>query len=211
MSSSNCQEVYSITNQKMGVPRCPSHTPAAPVPEVVVSNTLSFWRQSGKRHWVTIEGQSMLPLIQHGDRVLVTHGIARIRRGSVVVFRRERKLIAHRLLRLRRDRSGQFVTKGDNATQFDEPVAQDNVLGHVVAVERNGQIFVLETKAWRSIGWVLATATLFVAASYARVRSIKRRTLGSSSLPGARLVHRCSGATLRTVMGIVTWLCGVGR
>ena len=53
----------------------------------------------------------MVPAILDGDRVLVAHGCAGVRRGDVLVFRLDGLLIAHRVLHVKDGDDGlKFVT-----------------------------------------------------------------------------------------------------
>jgi len=84
-------------------------------------------------------GGSMRPAICHGD--LLTVGpvaTSNISPGSVAVYRRFDRLLAHRVVRIDADDSGApvFVLRGDAAGDCDAPVAASQMLGEVVRVER---------------------------------------------------------------------------
>jgi hypothetical protein len=84
-------------------------------------------------------GGSMRPAICHGD-VLTVGPVApmNITPGSVAVYRRSDRLLAHRVVRIDADDSGAlvFVLCGDAASGCDAPVAATQMLGEVVKVER---------------------------------------------------------------------------
>ena len=84
-------------------------------------------------------GASMGPAICHGD-VLTVGPVApsNITPGSVAVYRRFDRLLAHRVVRIDADDSGAlvFVLCGDAASGCDAPVAASQMLGEVVKVER---------------------------------------------------------------------------
>ena len=84
-------------------------------------------------------GGSMQPAICHGD-VLTVVPVApsNITPGSVALYRRFDRLVAHRVVRIDADHSGApvFVLRGDAATGCDAPVAASQMLGEVVKVER---------------------------------------------------------------------------
>jgi len=84
-------------------------------------------------------GTSMGPAICHGD-VLTVGPVAPsgITPGSVAVYRRFDRMIAHRVVRIDADHSGApvFVLRGDAASGCDAPVAASQILGEVVKVER---------------------------------------------------------------------------
>jgi hypothetical protein len=142
----------------------------------------------------------MLPLIREGDRLLVSHNLATLHRGSVVVFWQGERLIAHRLLRIIPASPPRFVTKGDNSWGFDEISTADDLLGHVLTLQRGENVIALDSRKWRAIGWLVATATLAVAIPYDALRSVKQRLGGHKTLPGIRLVRWCLQAILTMVL-----------
>jgi hypothetical protein len=150
-----------------------------PIPGHVLEAALDEWGQAGEQHQIPISGNSMWPAIHHGDRVLVAHGCAGVRRGDVLVFRRDGQLIAHRVMRITGgDADPTFVTKGDNAPQFDPPLSADEIVGRVLAVERDGQHMSLDTPAWRALGWLAAVGTLAWTRLYGWGWELKQRGLG---------------------------------
>ncbi len=156
-----------------------SNTKGAPLPGHVLEAVLDVWGQAGEQHFIPITGNSMLPLIRDGDHVLVAHGCAGLRRGDVVVFRHEGRLIAHRVLCIYDgDARPTFVTKGDNAPQFDSPLSADEIVGRVLAVERGSRYMPLDTAAWRVLGWLMAVSTLAWTKLYGWSRDLKQRLLG---------------------------------
>jgi signal peptidase I len=87
---------------------------------------------------IKARGGSMIPFIWDGDRVLVRPaGSAEILVGDVICYETSPgRLFLHRVIK--RDRE-QFVTKGD-ALDFTDLVSPGQVLGKVVAVERDGRV-----------------------------------------------------------------------
>ena len=84
-------------------------------------------------------GGSMQPAICHGDLLTVVPvAPANITLGSVALYRRFDRLVAHRVVRIDADDLGApvFVLRGDAATGCDAPVAASQMLGEVVKVER---------------------------------------------------------------------------
>lgn len=138
-------------------------TPAsqASLSDTLLEATLNIWSQARRQHLIPITGRSMLPLIQEGDRVLVKHGCADVRRGDVIVFRHEGRLIAHRVLRLDRSPSEAiFITKGDHAVRCDPPVRAAKILGRVLTVQRDSRQMSLDTSLWRQAGRLIAVGML---------------------------------------------------
>jgi hypothetical protein len=93
----------------------------------------------GKPFRFRAKGFSMTPFVKDGDVVTVApFSGASPRLGEVVAFIRPEtgKLVVHRIV----GKSGDsYLIKGDNVHDEDERIREVNVLGRVVAVERNGQ------------------------------------------------------------------------
>jgi signal peptidase I len=118
----------------------------------------------------------MLPLLREGDAVLVAYGRDQIQRGNVVLFRQKGKLVAHRVWKITQDDGGPIlVTKGDSLFTFDAPLPKERIVGRVVAVERNGRQFRLDSPGWQAAGWLIAVATLCVAVPVRGGQALLRR------------------------------------
>ncbi len=182
-------------NAKTDQPTLPSH---------VIEAALDVWSQAEERHFVPITGSSMLPFIQDGDRVLVAHGHTGVRRGDVVVFRREGQMVAHRVIRTHgSDASPTFVTKGDNAPQFDPPLSADEIVGRVLAIERDARHTSLDTAAWRVLGWLIAVGTLAWTRLYGWSWALKRRLLGPQPNRVTAALRRSALALYSLVLKVV--------
>ena len=148
----------------------------------VLDTVLNVWTLAGEKHYIPITGRSMFPLIRNGDQVLVAHGCAGIRRGEVIVFRHDGKLIAHRVLRISKNEAGHmFLTKGDNVLQFDPPLRANEIVGRVLAIKRGEQQISLDTTIWRITGLFIAIGTLTWMRLYGWGRFFPRRLLGLHS------------------------------
>ena len=101
-----------------------------------------------------VGGSSMLPAIRPGDILEVrARRAVDVRSGSVVLFQRGGRLFAHRVVH----RDGAFlVTRGDALDHPDCAIAEAQLLGEVVAVERRGR-----TVAARPTALARAAAFLF--------------------------------------------------
>jgi hypothetical protein len=86
-------------------------------------------------------GQSMRPAIEDGEAALVEPvRPAQVRRGDIILYRFERGVIAHRVRRIeKRGKEFVFTTRGDASRTDDAPVTETDLLGRVVAVERDGR------------------------------------------------------------------------
>ena len=78
---------------------------------------------------VKVHGSSMLPAIQPGDVLQVRRSGGHPSPGAVVLFRRDGRLVAHRVLAHTPD--GHVVTRGDALASPDAPVRADDVIGVV--------------------------------------------------------------------------------
>ena len=91
-----------------------------------------------------VTGSSMLPAIRSGDILLIRHCDAdEPVVGDVVLFTRERRLFAHRVVA----RSGAgLVTQGDGVPQSDPRVDGTELLGKVLQVLRRGRCLPMRRK-----------------------------------------------------------------
>jgi signal peptidase I len=87
-------------------------------------------------------GFSMYPTIRDGEAVTVEPIRAHeVRRGDILLYRRERRVIAHRVVGIALGANAKrvFTLRGDSLSSCDAPVKQEQVLGRVVSVERKGR------------------------------------------------------------------------
>jgi Peptidase S24-like len=84
-----------------------------------------------------VMGSSMLPSVQPGDVLTIQRCVMSVvESGAIVLFTREGRLFAHRVVARR---NTHLVTRGDALEWQDPPVRQDQLLGRVVTVTRNGR------------------------------------------------------------------------
>ena len=95
-----------------------------------------------------VNGASMLPSVWPGD-VLTVHRreVAELGTGRIVLFHRDRGLVAHRVVGKRGD---DLITRGDSLSCDDPPVRCDEVLGEVVSIHRNDRSVPLSPVWWHS-------------------------------------------------------------
>lgn len=113
-------------------------------------------------------GWSMLPTIVQGD-VLVFAPTNRdeLSEGDIVLFGRNERLFAHRVLSISRGhRDGHILTQGDALPTPDLPVADSELIGRVSRIERNGR----QIKPVRALGFSDGA----IAAVLRRSRSVVR-------------------------------------
>jgi signal peptidase I len=178
-----------------------------PLSAPILDAALEAWNQAREQHFIPITGHSMQPLLRAGDRVLVAHGSAGVRRGDVIVFQRQGGLVAHRVLRVESRPSGRvFLTKGDNSRRFDPLLSANEVVGRALAVERGGRQISLDTAAWRAAGWLIALGTLGGTKLYAWGRAVKRRLWGPQPSRLAALLHRGAQVLSASVLRVFQML-----
>ena len=87
-----------------------------------------------------VSGYSMFPLLREGDEIIVSKcNIKEITPGDVVVFKRNSKWIAHRLLKIVTDNnSTTLITKGDSCKLNDQPFNENSLCGKVIYFYRKG-------------------------------------------------------------------------
>jgi hypothetical protein len=111
-------------------------------------------------------GWSMHPTIRDGETITVApFSRSTARTGEILLYRNHRTVIAHRVVAVR-SHSGEplkLVLRGDAADCCDAPIADERVLGRVVAVEREGRTlrFGTVSRRWsRILAWALRRVRL---------------------------------------------------
>ncbi len=157
-----------------------SETKENEIPRTILKVALDIWDETGKQSLIPITGRSMLPLLRPGDHVTVEHGCLKIKRGEIIVFRQENKLVVHRVIRFDDTPNERvFVTKGDNVFYFDSPVAESQLVGRVSIVQRGEQRLFIDTTPWQIVGGLIAISTLAWTKLYRASRTLKQAVLGT--------------------------------
>lgn len=88
--------------------------------------------------WLPVQGESMGKGFAAGSRVRIQRaGDGRPCAGDIVIYARNGRLVAHRVLARMGDR---YVTKGDARWAWDRPlVRREEIVGVAVAMEPGGQ------------------------------------------------------------------------
>ena len=108
-----------------------------------------------------VTGTSMLPSVWPGDILTVQRQCAEeLIPGRLVLCYRNRMFVAHRLVGKRGDC---FITRGDSLPGEDYPYRQDEVLGEVIFITRDGHQVALSPVWKNSVGsWILQNSELCV-------------------------------------------------
>jgi signal peptidase I len=111
----------------------------------------------GHRVRFRAEGGSMHPAIRGDEAILVepvspTH----LKKGDIALYLSGRGITAHRVVRIesRDEQAPVFLTRGDAPGSAYEPVEQEQILGKVVSVERDGGVIDLNSKRTRIVNTV---------------------------------------------------------
>jgi Peptidase S24-like len=103
------------------------------------------------------KGASMLPALWPGDLVTIhSASIDQIRGGEIVLFRADRQLCLHRVVRKSR---GVLITRGDSVRCDDEPVHPHDILGRLVGVQRGRSRFAPRERLTRCQEFLLLLMT----------------------------------------------------
>ena len=113
----------------------------------------------------------MYPSIREGELITVEPvAVSDVKLADIVLYRSERGLIAHRVVEIASRDARVFQLRGDASLSSDEPVSEQQILGRVVGVERNGQSIQLASrgaKMWHQArrlasalkGWIYPAGT----------------------------------------------------
>jgi signal peptidase I len=110
-------------------------------------------------------GYSMLPSLWPGDVLSIQSTTPdQAVRGDLVLYAREGSFYIHRVLRRARvDQQMCLITRGDSMPREDHPVSSSELLGKVIAAERNGRMLPQVpacTPVVRALGLALAWGRL---------------------------------------------------
>jgi len=123
------------------------------------------------------KGWSMHPFIQDGDFITVSPvEDSSIKVGDVVFYSTaEDRIIVHRVIRkYRKDGRVTMLIKGDATSGPSEKVDAEDILGKVVAIERDGQTKKIDTGFCRLKGMFFAGISPLINWLYAIGSKVKR-------------------------------------
>ena len=93
-------------------------------------------------------GASMLPLIrQNRDAMIIERPKGRLKRYDCPLYKRaDGKYVLHRILKVR---AGDYVICGDNCTKKEYGITDDDIIGVLVGVIRDGKVISTDSKRYR--------------------------------------------------------------
>ncbi len=149
-----------------------------------------------------VSGQSMAPLVERGDLVLVQRVTpADLRRGDLLLVEQGGDFLVHRLVA--NDTHG-VRTKGDKSSYADLPLPPQDVLGRVVAVERDGRRIELGRGWWPLVNRLLGILGWGEVQLFTAGRMIKRRLVGTQSRPWAIRLASLAAVPFRWLTRLLT-------
>jgi hypothetical protein len=123
-------------------------------------------------------GGSMHPFIKNGQIIQVRPTkISEINSGDIIFYRNlDDRMIVHRVIKKYR-KNGKIVllTKGDSTSEFDEYVYPENILGKVVAIEKNNKAIRIDKGLLKWVNTFLAKFSPFSKWIYFLPLRIKHR------------------------------------
>ncbi len=126
------------------------------------------------------KGGSMSPFIRNGDVVEVVPLKGKINLGDIILYHSSYgNPVVHRVIRRNRE---SIITKGDSVPGSDQPIFLKQVLGRVVAIERNGWCIRLDKPAGKLLNIILALISPFSFLTYPPLRLVK----GTIKVKGVR-------------------------
>ncbi|NPA37599.1 MAG: hypothetical protein GXO47_12215 [Chlorobi bacterium] len=104
-----------------------------------------------------VSGLSMFPVLLPDDTIRVIPAMpSDLKRGMIIVYEKEHKIISHRFIRLR---NGKVICKGDSLLSYDYPVHSKNLLGIVTKRFRKNRTQDLTTPFHKFTGFILSYIT----------------------------------------------------
>lgn len=115
--------------------------------------------EQGKSVRFKVQGWSMRPFVRNGDLVTVSPvENSPVKMGDVVFYSTgENKVIVHRVVgKYEKNNKANMLIKGDACFGLPDRVDSTNVLGKVVAIERNGHARKLDTRFCQTLNLLFA-------------------------------------------------------
>lgn len=151
--------------------------------------TVSFWMQ----------GYSMFPTLYPGDLGLVEKcDPASLKSGDIIVFRQNKQLVAHRLMRVTTASEKRFILKGDKNNYYDQPVAEQDIIGKLTGVIRKNKTWSFEGSSQRfrkllALKVPVISSGIYSAALSVRLRNRRYHERSRELSQNVRLISEGSG------------------
>jgi hypothetical protein len=143
-----------------------------------------------------VHGTSMQPWVRPKDIALIRKiSMENVRCGDVVLFRRENHLFVHRIVEKRGSlNSSQLFSKGDAHPTSDGVVLEQELLGRVIRIYRNGRRIDLDAPRQLALGLFISQLSLhsrfwYPIAKFAAVMTRPARRLMNALLTSSAAVR----------------------
>ena len=126
----------------------------------MIENKLDFSIQlieeKGKIY-LRLSGFSMFPFLKEGDVALIKKvEINALKIGDVIVFKQDQKMVAHRLMALKKNGENNILTtKGDTSKNNDPIFTKKEYVGKIISYNRKGKKITITTKFYELIGRII--------------------------------------------------------
>lgn len=84
------------------------------------------------------ETRSMATTIEKGDIVLVKIGQDELKKNDIITYKNDNAIITHRIIEIDGD---SIIAKGDNNNTEDAPIEKEDVIGKVIFIVNNVEIW----------------------------------------------------------------------
>jgi hypothetical protein len=163
---------------------------------------LHEWRRFEKEITLSVQGKSMLPLINPGEKVAVRltdpHGL---KRGDLFAFEMGENITVHRFVKKKYDGVWWFCEVGDNVAGWGW-LQEARVLGVVLSVRSPDKFLDMGSRSWV---WINAIFGSMISFSVALCEDLERAGSRMFWQHGARNLHRTIKKLLRkTIIHEVT-------
>ena len=118
-----------------------------------------------KKVCLSISGYSMYPLLHPGSKVIISTHVNpdRILIGDIVVVTSQRGagIMAHRVIFIwkRKGKPFLFLTKGDTNRAFDKVIVPNQIMGEIVAIQKDNRLVNVSKSSWRIAGFLIAVSS----------------------------------------------------
>lgn len=103
--------------------------------------------KAGKNTWLVVSGESMIPFLKPGDKVLAEScAFSQLKKGDIILFSHEDSFFTHRIIRMKEDA---LQTKGDHIPIADPWIKMRQIAGKIVKVDKGTYIWDLRERKWR--------------------------------------------------------------
>ena len=102
---------------------------------------------------------SMSTTIEKGDIVIVKIGEEILKEKDIITYKKDNAIITHRIIKIDGD---SIIAKGDNNNTEDVPITKDDVIGKVVHIVNNVEIWKKVFSDTKVIVPIVVTVILFV-------------------------------------------------